>query len=56
MVASHDISFVSRFVNKVACVREKIAVHPTSDLKGELFDDLYGQAVDLVRHDRETQS
>ena len=52
VVASHDISFVSRYVNRVACVREKIAVHPTESLQGELFADLYGQAVDLVRHDR----
>ena len=53
IVASHDISFVSRFVNKVACVRQTIAVHPTDSVKGELFADLYGQAVDLVRHDRQ---
>lgn len=52
VVVSHDIGFVSQFVNKVVCVKRRVVVHPTSELTGELVSEIYGTAVKMVRHDR----
>ncbi len=51
LLVSHDIGFVSEVVGKVVCVRRTVAVHPTSDLTGDLMQELYGTDVRLVRHD-----
>lgn len=51
VVVSHDLGFVSRYVNKVVCVKQHAAVHPTSELTGELIQQLYGSPMKLVRHD-----
>jgi zinc transport system ATP-binding protein len=52
IVVSHDVAFVSKYVNKVICVNRTVAVHPTSEIKGDLFSVLYGQpGVRLVNHE-----
>jgi len=51
VMVSHDIGFVSRFVTKVICVKRHVAVHPTSELTGELISEVYGSDVRMVRHD-----
>ncbi len=52
LLVSHDVSVVSRHVNKVICVNIDVAVHSASAIQGELarmFD--YGDGARLVRHD-----
>jgi len=56
VVVSHDIGFVSELVNKVVCVQSTVAVHPTSELTGDLMRDLYGHDIRLVRHDHDCLS
>jgi len=51
VMVSHDIGFVSRFVTKVICVKRQVAVHPTSELTGEMINEIYGSDVCMVRHD-----
>ena len=51
VTVSHDLGFVSRFVKRVACVNRGVAVHPTSELTGEMISELYGADMRLVRHD-----
>jgi zinc transport system ATP-binding protein len=52
VVVSHDVAFVSKYVNKVVCVNRTVAVHPTSEIRGDLFAVLYGQpGVRLVDHE-----
>jgi zinc transport system ATP-binding protein len=53
VLVSHDIGFVSDTVGKVICVKGTVAVHPTSELTGEVIRDLYGVDVRLVRHDHD---
>lgn len=50
LVVSHDIAFVSRYVNRVACVNRKLVCHPSSTITPELIKELYGGDVHLVHH------
>jgi len=51
VMVSHDIGFVSRFVTKVICVKRQVVAHPTSELTGEMINEIYGSDVCMVRHD-----
>ena len=55
IVVSHDVAFVSKYVEKVVCVNRTVALHPTSEMKSELISMLYGGSdVRLVDHERHT--
>lgn len=51
LMASHDLGLVSRVVERVVCVNRQAVVHPTSELTGELLQDIYGDGMLAVRHD-----
>jgi len=51
VVVSHDLGFVSQFVQRVVCVKRRVVVHPTSEVTGEVIREIYGGDVRLVRHD-----
>jgi zinc transport system ATP-binding protein len=51
VMVSHDLGFVSEFVQKVVCVKRKVVVHPTSEITGEIIKEIYGGDVRMVRHD-----
>lgn len=51
IVVSHDLGFVSQYVQRVVCVNRTVAVHPTAAITGEMISDLYGAAVRMVQHD-----
>jgi zinc transport system ATP-binding protein len=53
VLVSHDLGFVSRFVRTVVCVKRRVAVHPTSEITGEMIQEIYGADVRMVRHDRQ---
>jgi len=42
---------VSRYVKSVACVNRQVVVHPTSEITGEMINEIYGCDVRMVRHD-----
>jgi zinc transport system ATP-binding protein len=50
VVVSHDIGFVSHYVTKVICVKQHVVVHPTSEITGEVINELYGSPMHMVRH------
>jgi zinc transport system ATP-binding protein len=50
VLVSHDLGFVSRVVKSVVCVRKKVLMHPTSEITGEIINDIYGSPMRLVRH------
>ena len=55
VVVSHDVAFVSKYVSKVVCVNRTVALHPTAEIKADLFTVLYGQnGVRLVDHEHRT--
>ncbi|MFH1830693.1 MAG: ABC transporter ATP-binding protein [Pseudomonadota bacterium] len=51
ILVSHDLGFVSRFVERVVCVNRNVHIHPTSELTSEIINEMYGRDVKLVRHD-----
>ncbi len=51
VLVTHDLGFVSSVVKHVACVNRRVIVHPTSEITGELINDIYGTDVHMVRHD-----
>jgi zinc transport system ATP-binding protein len=51
IVVSHDVAFVSKYVEKVVCVNRSVALHPTAEVGGEIMSMLYGDTdVRLVNH------
>jgi zinc transport system ATP-binding protein len=39
-------------VRSVVCVNRRVVVHPTSQITGEVIQDIYGGDVRMVRHDQ----
>jgi len=50
VVVSHDLGFVSQYVQSVVCVNRRVMVHPTTAVTGEVISALYGADVRMVRH------
>jgi len=50
VVVSHDLGFVSHYVQSVVCVNRRVMVHPTTAVTGEVIRDLYLSDVCMVRH------
>ena len=53
VVVSHDVAYVSRYVEKVICVNRVVHTHPVSEIDENLIHDMYGAHVHAVRHDQE---
>jgi len=51
VMVSHDLGFVLDMVRTVVCVNRRVVVHPTSELTGQVIQDIYGGDVRMVRHD-----
>ncbi|MGK0189057.1 MAG: zinc transport system ATP-binding protein [Verrucomicrobiales bacterium] len=56
MLVSHDLGFVSRFVESVICVNHTVHVHPTADLTGRDIREVYGEDMAAIRHDHRCSS
>ncbi|MCE5272394.1 metal ABC transporter ATP-binding protein [bacterium] len=50
LMVSHDLFFVSRFVNRVICVKDHVHVHQTGEITDSMIRSLYGADMRLVRH------
>lgn len=55
VVVSHDLGFVSQYVERVVCVNRRVFVHPTTAITGEMINELYGASVRMVRHERQNK-
>lgn len=51
ILATHDVGLVSSYVESVVCVKQRVVVHPTSRLTGEVLAEVFGADHRLVRHD-----
>ncbi|HPQ68310.1 MAG TPA: ABC transporter ATP-binding protein [bacterium] len=52
LMVSHDLNFVSSFVNRVVCVNRKVVVHPTGDVPAEMGAEFYGREMRVILHDQ----
>jgi zinc transport system ATP-binding protein len=50
VVVSHDIAFISAYVDRVACLNRTLVCHRTEDISGKTIEDLYGTAVKMIDH------
>ena len=51
LMVTHDVGFASTFFKRIACVNNKVVIHPTSELTGELIQNMYGGDLQMIRHD-----
>lgn len=56
VLASHDLGFVSKLVKKVVCVNRKVVIHPTSSVDGKIIQNMYGDKMNMVRHDHQNHN
>ena len=50
LVVSHDVGFVSTYVNRVACINRTLVCHQTDAIDGQVIQSLYGDQVRMVAH------
>lgn len=50
IVVSHDVAFISRYVDRVACLNRTLLCHQTEDIDGHTIQELYGEDVRMVAH------
>lgn len=50
VVVSHDIGFISGYVDRVACLNKTLVCHHTADIDGRTIQELYGADVQMVAH------
>lgn len=51
ILISHDVGFISHYVNKVACLNKTLVCHPTAHITPSVIEELYQGHVHLIRHD-----
>ncbi len=50
IVVSHDIAFISAYVNRVACLNTTLVCHETEAISGKTIEELYGSPVKMIHH------
>ncbi|MBL1142599.1 MAG: ABC transporter ATP-binding protein [Proteobacteria bacterium] len=50
IVVSHDIAFISGYVDRVACLNLTMVCHDTESISGKMIEELYGTPVKMIHH------
>ncbi len=50
IVVSHDIAFISGYVNRVACLNRTLVCHNTESISGKMIEELYDAPVKMIHH------
>ncbi len=50
IVVSHDIAFISGYVDRVACLNKTVICHSTEEISGKTIEELYGTPVKMIQH------
>ena len=50
IVVSHDIAFISGYVNRVGCLNRTLLCHETEAISGKTIEELYGAPVRMIHH------
>lgn len=50
IVVSHDIGFISGYVDRVGCLNRTLACHETGAISGRTIEELYGAPVRRILH------
>ena len=51
ILVSHDIGFISNYVNKVACVNKQATLHRTEEINsGDILKEVYSDKFSMIKH------
>lgn len=50
IVVSHDVGFISEYVNRVACLNRTLICHATAEITGKSIEELYGTPIRMIHH------
>ncbi|MGI6394904.1 MAG: metal ABC transporter ATP-binding protein [bacterium] len=50
VIVSHDLGFVSQYVNKVGCVNKTFVCHKTEEMSSEIVDGVYNSKSVMIKH------
>jgi zinc transport system ATP-binding protein len=50
ILVSHDVAFISGYVNRVGCLNRTLACHRTGEIGGRTIEELYGAPVRAIDH------
>jgi zinc transport system ATP-binding protein len=50
ILVSHDLGFISTYVNHVACVNRRLVCNPTRHITGDVIEACYGGPVHMLKH------
>jgi len=50
VLVSHDITAISKYVNKIACLNQRLYYHGTKELTREDIEKAYGCPVEMIAH------
>lgn len=51
IIVSHDIAFISVYVDRVACLNKKLVCHTTDSIDGETIKKLYTSQIKMINHE-----
>lgn len=54
VLVSHDISFISSYVSRVACLNRTLVCHDTENITSTLIKELYQEPIKYIRHEHRT--
>jgi zinc transport system ATP-binding protein len=50
VLVSHDLGFISTYVNRVACVNRRLVCNPTDHITGDVIEACYSGPVHMIKH------
>jgi zinc transport system ATP-binding protein len=50
VLVSHDLTAVSKYVNRIACLNQRLYYHGSMELPAEEIERAYGCPVDMIAH------
>lgn len=50
LIVTHDVGFVFSYIDKVACLNQKLFYHGEPELNKDIMDKVYGCPVDVIAH------
>jgi len=53
VLVSHDLGFVSGWLEHVLCVNRSIHMHPTASIDGKTLNEIFGDNIVAIRHDHD---
>lgn len=50
ILVTHDLGFVSPYINRVACVNRHVLLHSPADVTGDVISEVYHSRMKIIQH------